>query len=208
MNNKHYFKKAFVLLMEASVLTSGVSSCANMSDTTTTYAQATGIGAASGAGVGALAGQAIGGDTKSTVTGAAIGGVIGAIAGWFWGDSVVQQKKEYASVEEQIRHSNQVMDKLITQTKARNAELAQAIANLKKENKNIASSDVKTKSQKMAKEVDGRISILNEEVTLARKAANNADRNQRIALQGKISTLNKEIKSLAKHKKALSTLSA
>ena len=117
MNNKHYFKKSFVLLMEAGVLTFGLGSCANMSDTTKTYAQATGIGAAGGAGVGALAGQAIGGDTKSTVIGAAIGGSIGAIAGWFWGDYVVQQKKEYASVEEQIRHSNQVMDKLIAQTK-------------------------------------------------------------------------------------------
>lgn len=208
MNNKHYFKKAFVLLMEASVLISGVSYCANMSDTTTTYAQATGIGAAGGAGMGALAGQAIGGDTKSTVTGAAIGGVIGAIAGWFWGDSVVQQKKEYASVEEQIRHSNQVMDKLITQTKARNAELAQVIADLKKENKNIASSDVKTKSQKMTREVDKRISILNEEVTLARKAAHNASGNQKIALRGKISTLSHEINSLKKHKRTLSSLSA
>ena len=208
MNNKHYFKKAFVLLMEASVLISGVSSCANMSDTTTTYAQATGIGAAGGAGMGALAGQASGGDTKSTVTGAAIGGVIGAIAGWFWGDSVVQQKKEYASVEEQIRHSNQVMDKLITQTKARNAELAQVIADLKKENKNIASSDVKTKSQKMTREVDKRISILNEEVTLARKAAHNASGNQKIALRGKISTLSHEINSLKKHKRTLSSLSA
>ena len=99
MNNKHYFKNAFVLLMEAGVLTFGLGSCANMSDTTKTYAQATGIGAAGGAGVGALAGQAIGGDTKSTVIGAAIGGSIGAIAGWFWGDYVVQQKKEYASVE-------------------------------------------------------------------------------------------------------------
>lgn len=85
MNNKHYFKKSFVLLMEAGVLTFGLGSCANMSDTTKTYAQATGIGAAGGAGVGALAGQAIGGDTKSTVIGAAIGGSIGAIAGWFWG---------------------------------------------------------------------------------------------------------------------------
>ena len=179
-----------------------------MSDTTTTYAQATGIGAAGGAGMGALAGQAIGGDTKSTVTGAAIGGVIGAIAGWFWGDSVVQQKKEYASVEEQIRHSNQVMDKLITQTKARNAELAQVIADLKKENKNIASSDVKTKSQKMTREVDKRISILNEEVTLARKAAHNASGNQKIALRGKISTLSHEINSLKKHKRTLSSLSA
>lgn len=74
MNNKHYFKNAFVLLMEAGVLTFGLGSCANMSDTTKTYAQATGIGAAGGAGVGALAGQAIGGDTKSTVIGAAIGG--------------------------------------------------------------------------------------------------------------------------------------
>lgn len=208
MNKKHYFKKAFVLLMEASVLTSGVSSCANMSDTTKTYGQGVGIGAAGGAGVGALAGNAIGGDTKSTVTGAAIGAVVGSIAGWFYSDSIVQQKKQYASVEEQIRHSNQVMDKLCRQTKARNAELSQAIANLKKENKNIASSDVKAKSQKMATEVDGHISILNEEVTLARKAANNGDRAQKIALQGKISTLNQEIKSLAKHKKALSTLSA
>lgn len=208
MTNKHYFKKAFVLLMEASVLTSGLGSCANMSDTTKTYAQATGIGVAGGASVGALAGQAIGGDTKSTVTGAAIGGVIGAIAGWFWGDSVVQQKKEYASVEEQIRHSNQVMDQLIAQTKSRNAELAQSIANLKKGNRNLASSDVKIKSQKMAREVDSRISILNEEVTLARKAADNASGKQRIALRGKISTLSHEINSLKKHKRTLSTLSA
>ena len=139
--------------MEAGVLTFGLGSCANMSDTTKTYAQATGIGAAGGAGVGALAGQAIGGDTKSTVIGAAIGGSIGAIAGWFWGDYVVQQKKEYASVEEQIRHSNQVMDKLIAQTKSRNAELAQSIANLKKEKRHLASSDVKTKSQKMTRMV-------------------------------------------------------
>ena len=58
MNNKHYFKKSFVLLMEAGVLTFGLGSCANMSDTTKTYAQATGIGAAGGAGVGALAGHA------------------------------------------------------------------------------------------------------------------------------------------------------
>ena len=208
MNNKHYFKKSFVLLMEAGVLTFGLGSCANMSDTTKTYAQATGIGAAGGAGVGALAGQAIGGDTKSTVIGAAIGGSIGAIAGWFWGDYVVQQKKEYASVEEQIRHSNQVMDKLIAQTKSRNAELAQSIANLKKEKRHLASSDVKTKSQKMTREVDKRISILNEEVTLARKAADNASGNQKIALRGKISTLSHEINSLKKHKRTLSSLSA
>ena len=112
------------------------------------------------------------------------------------------------SVEEQIRHSNQVMDKLIAQTKSRNAELAQSIANLKKEKRHLASSDVKTKSQKMTREVDKRISILNEEVTLARKAADNASGNQKIALRGKISTLSHEINSLAKHKKALSTLSA
>lgn len=60
----------------------------------------------------------------------------------------------------------------------------------------------------MTREVDKRISILNEEVTLARKAADNASGNQKIALRGKISTLSHEIKSLAKHKKALSTLSA
>lgn len=76
MNNKHYFKKAFVLLMEASVLISGVSSCANMSDTTTTYAQATGIGAAGGAGMGALAGQAIGGDTNLRLPEPPLGGLL------------------------------------------------------------------------------------------------------------------------------------
>jgi outer membrane lipoprotein SlyB len=38
-------------------------------------------GAVGGAAVGAIAGQAIGGDTESTLIGAAIGGVGGAIAG-------------------------------------------------------------------------------------------------------------------------------
>ena len=38
--------------------------------------------------------------------------------------------------------------------------------------------------------------------------ADNASGNQKIVLRGKISTLSHEINSLAKHKKALSTLSA
>ena len=179
-----------------------------MSDTTKTYAQATGIGAAGGAGVGALAGQAIGGDTNLLLSELPLGGALAQSPAGSGGITLSSRKKKYASVEEQIRHSNQVMDKLIAQTKSRNAELAQSIANLKKEKRHLASSDVKTKSQKMTREVDKRISILNEEVTLARKAADNASGNQKIALRGKISTLSHEINSLAKHKKALSTLSA
>lgn len=93
MNNKHYFKKSFVLLMEAGVLTFGLGSCANMSDTTKTYAQATGIGAAGGAGVGALAGQAIGGDTKSTVIGAPLGGALAQSPAGSGGITLSSRKK-------------------------------------------------------------------------------------------------------------------
>lgn len=100
------------------------------------------------------------------------------------------------------------MDKLIAQTKSRNAELAQSIANLKKEKKASRLFRRQNKITKNDEGIDKRISILNEEVTLARKAADNASGNQKIALRGKISTLSHEINSLAKHKKALSTLSA
>ena len=47
----------------------------------TNQQKGTGTGAAVGAGVGAILGQAIGGNTKSTLVGAGIGAVLGGIAG-------------------------------------------------------------------------------------------------------------------------------
>ena len=43
--------------------------------------QRAGTGALIGVGVGALAGQALGGDTRSTIAGAGAGGLLGAVVG-------------------------------------------------------------------------------------------------------------------------------
>ncbi|OQM76959.1 YMGG-like glycine zipper-containing protein [Manganibacter manganicus] len=60
----------------AMLLSLALAGCAS-----TPQQQRTGTGALLGAGAGALAGQAIGGDTKSTLIGAASGAAIGGIVG-------------------------------------------------------------------------------------------------------------------------------
>jgi len=56
--------------------------------------QTTAAGAGIGATAGALVGQAIGKDTKSTLTGAAVGAGVGALAGYAYGQYLDQQEKE------------------------------------------------------------------------------------------------------------------
>lgn len=56
--------------------------------------QTTAAGAGIGAVTGALFGQAIGKDTKSTITGAAVGAGVGALAGYAYGQYLDQQEKE------------------------------------------------------------------------------------------------------------------
>ncbi len=54
----------------------------------------TGVGAATGAGVGALLGQAIGGDTESTLIGAGAGAIVGGIAGNRIGNYMDKQERD------------------------------------------------------------------------------------------------------------------
>lgn len=178
-------------------------SCANMSDTNKTYAQAMGLTTLVATGAGAAMGHWIGGDTKGTLWGAGTGALAGLAIGYLWGDYVVKQKREYASIEEQIQHSNQVLDERITQAQETNNKLKGTIAQLKSQNKKLTANNAK----KEIANIDKCISLLSEEATLANAAAKKASGSQRKMLLGKISTLDGEISTLKANKKTLSTLS-
>ncbi len=185
------------------IATGQLCSCANMSDTTRTYTEAMGfstlIATAAGAGIGTM----IGGDTEGTLLGAGAGALAGLAFGYLWGDYVVKQKREYASVEEQIQHSNQVLDERITQAQQTNSRLISTIAQLKSQNKKLTAS----KAKEEIANIDKCISLLSEEATLANAAVKKASGTQRKMLLGKISTLDGEISMLKSNKEALSTLS-
>ena len=70
-------RKTFIVYLLCVSLIWLVTGCALQ----TNQQKGTGTGAAVGAGVGAILGQAIGGNTKSTLVGAGIGAVLGGIAG-------------------------------------------------------------------------------------------------------------------------------
>lgn len=178
-------------------------SCTNMSDTTRTYTESMGLSSLVGAGAGAAIGNWIGGNTKGALWGAGAGALTGLAIGYLWGDYVVKQKREYASIEEQIQHSNQVLDERITQAQQTNSKLKSTIAQLKSQNKKLTAS----KAKEEIANIDKCISLLSEEATLANAAAKKASGTQRKMLLGKISTLDGEISTLKSNKKALSTLS-
>ncbi len=181
-------------------------SCSNMSDTARTYTEAMGLSTLVTTAAGAGAGYLIGGDTKGTLWGAGIGALGGLAIGYLWGDYVVKQKREYASIEEQIQHSNQVLDERITQAQNTNSKLKDTIDHLKSQNKKLAANDAK-KAKKEITNIDRCISLLSEEATLANAAAKKATGSQRKMLLGKISTLKGEISTLKENKRTLSTLS-
>ncbi len=82
-------KKTLVSLSVVAIGLSGLSGCANMSETQKT----TGTGAA----IGAVAGGVIGastGDRKTAATGAAIGAAVGAGGGYLWSKHMEKQKAE------------------------------------------------------------------------------------------------------------------
>ena len=83
-------KKTIVLFSTIAVGLSGLSGCANMTETQKT----TGTGAAIGAAAGAVIGAATaGGNTgKSAATGAAIGAAVGAGGGYLWSKHMEEQK--------------------------------------------------------------------------------------------------------------------
>jgi outer membrane protein OmpA-like peptidoglycan-associated protein len=88
-------RKIVISLLTMTLAASGLSGCANMSETQ----RDTGTGAAIGAVAGAVIGRATAGGNKgrSTATGAAIGAAAGAAGGYLWSQRMQQQK---ASMEQ------------------------------------------------------------------------------------------------------------
>ena len=85
-------KRTIVLLSTFAVALSGLSGCANMTETQKTTGTGAGIGAAAGAIIGAAT---AGGNTgKSAATGAAIGAAVGAGGGYLWSQHMAKQKAE------------------------------------------------------------------------------------------------------------------
>ena len=82
-------KKIFVALSAIAMGVSGLSGCANMTETQKTTGTGAAIGAAAGGVIGAVAG-----DRKRAVTGAAIGAAVGAGGGYLWSKHMEKQKAE------------------------------------------------------------------------------------------------------------------
>jgi len=82
-------EKIIVALSAIAIGLSGLSGCANMTETQKT----TGTGAAIGAVAGGVIGAATGGG-KSAATGAAIGAAVGAGGGYLWSKHMEKQKRE------------------------------------------------------------------------------------------------------------------
>ena len=85
-------KKTIVSLSAIAFALSGLSGCANMTETQKTTGTGAGVGAVAGALIGAAT---AGGNTgKSAATGAAIGAVVGAGGGYLWSKHMEKQKAE------------------------------------------------------------------------------------------------------------------
>jgi uncharacterized membrane protein len=77
---------------------SGLSGCANMTETQKTTGTGAGIGAVAGAVIGAA--TAGGNKGKSAATGAAIGAAVGAGGGYMWSKHMEKQKAEMEQATE------------------------------------------------------------------------------------------------------------
>jgi outer membrane protein OmpA-like peptidoglycan-associated protein len=85
-------KKIIASLSAMAISLSGLSGCANMTETQKTTGTGAGIGAVTGAVIGAAT---AGGNTgKSAATGAAIGAAVGAGGGYLWSKHMEKQKAE------------------------------------------------------------------------------------------------------------------
>jgi len=80
-------KKILSILAAGAVAVSGLSGCANMSETQRTTGTGAGIGAAAGAILGGITGGG-----RSAATGAAIGAALGAGGGYLWSQRMQDQK--------------------------------------------------------------------------------------------------------------------
>ena len=123
-----------------------IAGCAT-TDATRTKTEGTAAGAAIGAGIGAGAGAifgAISGDPgKGAAVGAGAGAIIGGIAGYFYGDSVAENKAAYAQRENNLRLTIADIDKNLNITKSYNSQLANEIAFLQEREKSLTSKRIK-----------------------------------------------------------------
>ena len=117
-------------LLIAALIGASLSGCAGMNDQQTTVAQGAGFGAL----VGAVAGQAIGGNTRSTLIGAAAGGLIGAAVG----SSVAERKAQYAREEDFLIAEIQRNEEFIREADAENRQLYAEIDRLDRESRRLA----------------------------------------------------------------------
>lgn len=87
--------KAIITLAAIAIGASGLSGCANMSETQRSTGAGAGIGALAGAAIGAAAGG-----SRGAGTGAAIGALLGAGGGYLWSQQMQEQK---AAMEQATR---------------------------------------------------------------------------------------------------------
>lgn len=117
-------------LLIAAAISAGLSGCAGMSDQQMTVAQGAGVGAL----LGAVAGQAIGGNTRSTLIGAAAGGLIGAAVG----SSIAERKAQYANEEDFLIAEIRRNEEFIREADAENRQLYAEIDRLDRESRRLA----------------------------------------------------------------------
>lgn len=189
MKKQYSLRKAMVPVLALGILSANTS-CSSMSDGTTTQVQGTALGTLGGAAVGALAGLAIGGNTKSVITGLAVGAAAGAVAGFVWGNSVVKQKKAYATTEQYVQANNAQLSNRINQTRQYNQKLSKQVASLKAQNKKLSQQEKKNAQQGIA--------YINQDITTARDAMKDATGSERAELSSKINTLNEEKAMMAR----------
>ena len=117
-------------LLIAALVGASLSGCAGMNDQQTTVAQGAGLGAL----LGAVAGQAIGGDTRSTLIGAAAGGLLGAAVG----NTIAERKAQYAREEDFLIAEIQRNQQFIREADAENRQLYAEIDQLDRDSRRLA----------------------------------------------------------------------
>lgn len=193
MNKKIYRYQATAAALVLGVFTT---SCSSMSDETQTRTQGTTAGVLIGAGLGALAGLAIGGNTESVLTGLSVGAAAGAAAGFVWGDSIVKQKRAYATTEQYVNANNQQLANRINQTKQYNQQLRNQVNSLNAQNKQLsAAKQAEAKAKIKANAREG-ITAIDQDIANAKAARADATGNELAKLDNNIAALQKEKASL------------
>lgn len=181
-------------------------SCSNMSDSTATQAQGTGLGALIGAGVGVGIGALVGDDNRGTAMaiGGGVGALIGGAIGYQWGKSVAIKKDQYSKTESYIRANINQLDDRIDEAESYNKKLNNQIASLNKSKKKISVEDY----NKVKSTINAGVGQIDTALSSARTAKKYAGADEKKVLNAKIATLEAERKELISNRSALSRYKA